>query len=52
MKKHVDLVGLLFMLWGVFGGLGVGLVFSVTAVSPPLLWVDALQSMKTARRAT
>ena len=28
---------LLFMLWAILGGLGVGVVFAVTAVSPPLL---------------
>jgi uncharacterized membrane protein len=45
---------LLFTLWGILGGLGVGVVFAVTAVSPPLLLgrrVGLRQALLTSARA-
>jgi uncharacterized membrane protein len=45
---------LLFLLWAILGGLGVGLVFAVTAVSPPLLLgrrVGLRQALLTSARA-
>jgi uncharacterized membrane protein len=50
----VEQGAILFLMWAVLGGLGVGVVFAVTAVSPPLLLgrrVGLRQAMLTSARA-